>query len=99
MALMGSVYSIEYPPEFVAFEKLWTGWLGLNVMTEIECYQKISFLMKLRIAVFFPVVMIVRLAKLFLISLGAAQRLNREQIENSLLLLPDHGVDGVSVQH
>ena len=69
MALMGSVYSIEYPPEFVEFEKSWTGWLGLNVMTEIECYQKISFLMKLRIAVLSPVAMIVMIFMVSYISM------------------------------
>ena len=40
--LMGKVYSVEYPPEYVKFEKTWLDWLGLNIIMEIECYQEVS---------------------------------------------------------
>jgi len=34
--LMGRVYSVEYPPEYVEFEKTWFDWLGLNLINNIE---------------------------------------------------------------
>ena len=66
--LMGKVYSVEYPPEYVEFEKTWFSWLGLNIITEIECYQKITFKMKLIIAVLGPTGMVLTILLLAALS-------------------------------
>ena len=55
---MGKVYSVEYPPDYTSFEKTWFSWLGLNLISEIECYKKITFLNKLSIAVLGPTGMV-----------------------------------------
>jgi hypothetical protein len=44
--LMGQVYSIEYPPEYEEFQHNFD-WFGVNLAVEIDCYQKITYLMKL----------------------------------------------------
>ncbi|GMH50654.1 hypothetical protein TL16_g00835 [Triparma laevis f. inornata] len=44
--LMGQVYAVEYPPTYQAFEANFD-WLGFNLMMEIDCYQKITFLTRL----------------------------------------------------
>ena len=56
VSLMSRTYSIEYPPEYKNFLRKAFDWMGLNIVTEIECYQKFNFLSKLCIAVFGPLV-------------------------------------------
>ena len=38
--LMGRVYSIEYPPEYVEFERTWFDWLGLTLINNIEVSER-----------------------------------------------------------
>ena len=59
VSLMSRVYTIEYPPEYKLFLQNVFSWVGLNIITELECYQKISFLFKLQGAVFGPVGMVI----------------------------------------
>jgi len=58
VSLMSRVYSITYPVKYVAFLENMFSWVGLNIITEIECYQKVSYLFKLKVAVFGPLGMV-----------------------------------------
>ncbi|GMI49866.1 hypothetical protein ScalyP_jg112, partial [Parmales sp. scaly parma] len=57
VSLMSRVYTISYPPEYKDFLDEMFSWVGLNIITELECYQKISFSVKLSVAVFGPLSM------------------------------------------
>jgi hypothetical protein len=51
--LMGQVYSVEYPPNYQAFEANFN-WVGMNLMMEIDCFSRVTFMMKLVGATLFP---------------------------------------------
>jgi len=39
VSLMSRVYTISYPPEYKKFLDEMFSWVGLNIITELECYQ------------------------------------------------------------
>jgi len=76
--LMGQVYSIEYPPTYEEFQSNFD-WLGVNLAVEIDCYQKITYMMKLVATTALPL-----LFCLVIVILGAIGIVTTSQPEKKL---------------
>eukprot|EP00518_Triparma_eleuthera_P018446 CAMPEP_0197566268 /NCGR_PEP_ID=MMETSP1320-20131121/33573_1 /TAXON_ID=91990 /ORGANISM="Bolidomonas sp., Strain RCC2347" /LENGTH=1504 /DNA_ID=CAMNT_0043128349 /DNA_START=118 /DNA_END=4628 /DNA_ORIENTATION=+ len=83
--LMGQVYAVEYPPTYQQFEANFD-WIGLKLVAEIDCYQKITFMTRLVGTTLGPLIFVAIMLLFGTVSISTTKQQAKKDARKSMVM-------------